>query len=42
MDDVAPGSPTVLRIPAVACVLGTVVLAALLAAELGGRAFAQG
>ncbi len=42
MDDLAPGSPTVLRLPAVACVLGTVVLAALLARELGGAAFAQG
>ena len=42
MDDLAPGSPTVLRLPAVACVLGSVVLAALLARELGGGAFAQG
>ena len=42
MDDVAHGSPTVLRLPAAACLLGTVVLAALLARELGGAAFAQG
>jgi hypothetical protein len=42
MDDVAPGSPTVLRLPAIACVLGATILAGLLARELGGRAFAQG
>ncbi|MGZ4626751.1 MAG: glycosyltransferase family 39 protein [Kineosporiaceae bacterium] len=42
MDDLAPGSPTVLRLPAVASVLGATVLAALIARELGGRGFAQG
>jgi 4-amino-4-deoxy-L-arabinose transferase-like glycosyltransferase len=42
MDDVAPASPTVLRLPAVACALGTIVLAALLARKLGGGGFAQG
>ena len=42
MNDVAPGSPTVLRLPAIACLLGTAVLAALLALELGGGRFAQG
>jgi 4-amino-4-deoxy-L-arabinose transferase-like glycosyltransferase len=42
MDDLAPGSPTVLRLPAIGCLLGSVVLAALLARELGGGRFAQG
>lgn len=42
MTMLAPGSVTVLRLPAVACVLVTVVLTALLARELGGGSFAQG
>src|SRR3954447_9794153 len=41
MDTLAPGSPTALRLPATACALGTVVLTALLARELGGAGFAQ-
>ncbi len=42
MDILSPGSVTVARLPAVACLLATAVLAALLAREFGGRAFAQG
>lgn len=41
MDTLAPGSVAVLRIPAMLCLLATVVLAALLARELGGGGFAQ-
>ena len=41
MDDLAPASPTVLRLPAIASALGSTVLAAWLARQLGGAAFAQ-
>ena len=41
MDAIAPGSPFVLRIPAMLAMLGGVVLTALIARELGGRAKAQ-
>lgn len=41
LDDVAPGSTVVLRLPAVLATALTVVLAALMARELGGRSRAQ-
>ncbi|GAA4552574.1 glycosyltransferase family 39 protein [Amycolatopsis samaneae] len=41
MDAIGPGSPFVLRIPAMAATLAAVVLTALIARELGGRGRAQ-
>jgi 4-amino-4-deoxy-L-arabinose transferase-like glycosyltransferase len=42
MDELAPGSLVVFRLPATLAVVGGTVVSALTARELGGRAFAQG
>jgi 4-amino-4-deoxy-L-arabinose transferase-like glycosyltransferase len=42
MDELAPGSLVVFRLPATLAVVGGIVVTALTARELGGRAFAQG
>jgi hypothetical protein len=42
MDELAPGSLAVFRLPATLAAVGGTVMSALTARELGGRAFAQG